>query len=272
MAWREDAHFTKARLDQIMSRRAPGCNWSRVDKKLLSLGSKDYCYEDFIDIPHGTLTTGAVAAGTTGAENYIRVGSTTFHQHILGAGQTIIIPALTAAGLDIAHDLTDNEGAEYTNGIALGAAKRVFTVATDPAFFFRVKFSIADVSGTDDCAVGFRKAEAFQAAIDGYADWAVLNVISGNITIETEAAGAGTTTTDTTDDWADGETHTLEVRVSLAGVVTYLIDGSAPTTTAAFSFTAADVVVPFFYFLHATTSPGAIVLQEWEWGFLGESS
>jgi hypothetical protein len=45
--------------------------------------------------------------------------------------------------------------------------------------------------------------------------------------------------------------------------VTYLIDGVAPTTTAAFSFDSGEVVVPFFFFLQATTSPGIVELIEW---------
>lgn len=272
MSLREDAHFGKGRFDQILARRAAGCDWTRVDKKILSMMSKDYCFENFIDIPHGTLTTGAAATGATGDENYIRVGTTTFHQHILGAGQTIIIPALTALGLDIAADQAADEGAEYTNGIALGAAKRVFTVGTDKGFFFRVKFSIGDVSGSDDLGVGFRKAEAFQANIDDYDEAAYLNVISGDIKIETILNNAATTVTDTTDNWADGETHTLQINVSGAGAVTYLIDNEAPTVTAAFSFDDGEVVIPFFHFLNAAHLVDSLVLQEWEWGFVGQVS
>ena len=271
-AWKNDAHIVKGRFDQILSRRAAGCDWTRVDKKLLSMVSGDYFYEDFKGIPVvGLAATGAAATGTGGDENVVQIGNSVFMYHMLGT-QTIVKPSRTALGLDIAHDLTDNDGVEYTNGIALADAKRVFTVATDKAFFFKVKFSIADVSGTDDCAVGFRKAEAFQANIDDYDEAACLNVISGDIKIESIINNAATTVTDTTDNWADGETHTLEVRVSLTGAVTYLIDGVAPTVTAAVSFDSGEVLVPFFYFLHATTSPGAIVLKEWEWGFLGQAA
>ena len=48
-----------------------------------------------------------------------------------------------------------------------------------------MKFAIADVSDTDDCAFGFRKVEAYQANIDDYDEMAALNVISGDIKIET---------------------------------------------------------------------------------------
>jgi len=267
MATREDVHFGKCRVEQLLARLKQGKSWERVDKKLLSWASRNYFFEDFKALPTSQSILGDVTGGSTGDENHVILGPNLFHNHVMGT-QTITIPQSNALGLDIAHDLTDNDGMEYTNGITATAAKRVFTVGTDPSIFFRVNFSIADVSGTDDCAVGFRKAEAFQANIDDYDEMACLNVISGNITIETILNGGDTGVTDTTDNWGDGETHTLEVRVTKAGVVTYLIDDNAPTVTAAFTFDATEVIVPFFYFLHATTSPGAIILKEWEWGYL----
>jgi hypothetical protein len=114
--------------------------------------------------------------------------------------------------------------------------------------------------------VGFRKAAAYTANIDDYTDFAVLNVISGDIYIETADDNAATTSTDTTDNWADGASKTLEVYVSAAGVVTYKIDGVAPTTTAAFTFDNGDTVVPFFYFLHAADVAGSVLLESWECG------
>ena len=79
-----------------------------------------------------------------------------------------------------------------------------------------------------------------------------------------------TTTTDTTDNWADGETKTLEVYVAKSGAVTYKVDGATPTTVAAFSFDSGEVVVPFFYFLHAQTTPGAMHLLSRECGLQHE--
>ena len=95
---------------------------------------------------------------------------------------------------------------------------------------------------------------------------AVLNVILGDLFIETVLNTGATTSTDTTNNWADAATHTLKVLVSAAGVVTYQIDGAAPTTTAAFTFDNAEVVTPAFYLRHATTSPTSVVLQELECG------
>jgi hypothetical protein len=101
--------------------------------------------------------------------------------------------------------------------------------------------------------------------LDDYDEMAVLNVISGNITIETILNGGSTTSTDTTDNWADAATHELEVRVSAAGVVTYKIDDAAPTVTAAFTFDAGEVLIPFMFFLQANgAQTGALNLIEFE--------
>lgn len=225
-----------------------------------------YVYENFKQNPASAKVGGGAAGGTAGDENVLIFPDTAFEYHILGT-QTITAPKISASGLDLGSmDATDNDGLELNHGV-LSSQIPSFTIGTDAAFFLRARFSIADVSGTDDCAVGFRKVEANQANIDDYADMAVLNVISGDIKIETIVGGAATTTTDTTDNWADTETHELKILVSAAGVVTYQIDGSAPTTTAAFTFTDALNVMPFFYLLNATDLHGAIPLMEWECGY-----
>ena len=142
-----------------------------------------------------------------------------------------------------------------------------FTVGKQ-AFSAELTFSIEDVSGTDDCAFGFAKVEAHAAAIDNRDEMAVLNVISGDINIETILNNGATTTTDTTDNWADTATHSLKVAVDIAGAVTYKIDGNDPTTTAAFSFDIGEVVTPSFYMLQAGDLTGAVVFEK----FVVESS
>lgn len=213
----------------------------------------------------GSTRAHSAPTGATGDENLMMLNGGTFEYHILGT-QTILAPVLGTGGLDVGMDQTANDGVEICCGIN-AVNKGVFTVGTSPAFFARLKFSIADVSGTDDCAFGFRKVEAYQANIDDYDEMAVLNVISGAINIETILNAGDTTTTDTTDTWADGATHELKVKVSAAGVVTYEIDGRAPTTTAAFTFDTGEVVVPFFYFLNDTDLAGAVILKEFECGY-----
>lgn len=221
-------------------------------------------YELFKSNPVVSKVAGGASGGTTGDTNVMLFPMTAFEYHIKGT-QTITAPSRTATGLDIGMDQTDNDGVEISQGILAGS-KHAYTIGTDDAFFIRVKFKIADVSGTDDCAIGFRKTQAYQANIDDYTDMAALNVISGDINIETILNNAATTTTDTTLNWADGETHELRVEVSRSGAVTYKVDDVAPTTTAAFTFDSGDVVVPFMFFLHATDVAGAVELIEWEVG------
>lgn len=266
MGFLESDHF-----DTTCFRERPG----DLDYRLLARKLDDrYIYTRFKNLPiiqlkvlaAGTLNTtgGGAATGAAGDENRMLFPEAYFEYHILGT-QTILYPQKAANGLDCAMDLTDNDGVELTNGIEPGMSC-AFTVGTDLAFFFKCKFDIADVSGSDDCMAGFRKREAYQANVDDYDEMAGLNVISGDIKIETVLNNAATVTTDSTDNWADAAAKTLGTFVSSTGVVTYTIDGKAPTTTAAYTFDDAEVVIPFHFFLHATTSPGAHVLREWECG------
>lgn len=212
-------------------------------------------------------TKGGIPSGVTGDNNIMLCASGNVFVHNVKVTQTLLGPIWLAPGLDISQDLTDNDGIEYTTTVVAGSGNPTyFTVGTDAAFFCRALINVADVSGTDDLAVGFRKLEAMQAAIDNYDEMAAIGLsnATGDIALETILNNAATTTTDTTNDWADAETHSLEVRVSSAGVVTYLLDGVAPTTVAAFSFDIGEVVVPFIHLLHATTTPGSVKLYEWE--------
>tara|TARA_Y100000310_G_scaffold189267_1_gene189242 strand:+ start:77 stop:820 length:744 start_codon:yes stop_codon:yes gene_type:complete len=217
-------------------------------------------------------TPGGAATGATGDENVLMFsnGETLLH-HVLGT-QTLLTPSMTAVGLDIGQDQTANDGCELSTSAVTADGGIQFVVGTDDAFYFAAKIKVADIDGTDDLAVGFRKVEAFQANIDDYDEMASLNVngsgtTTKNIQIETILNGASTSTTDTTNTWADGATVTLKVLVSAAGVVTYTIDGSAPTTTATFTFDDAEVVCPFIYFLNDSNLAGLVEIITWDVGF-----
>lgn len=227
-------------------------------------------YFDFRGIPVSSGFAGGAATGTAGDVNNLSLGVEGSLEYSVLGTQTILQAKTAATGLDISQDLTNNDGVQYTPGITANS-RGAFVIGTDAAFFAKLKFAIADVSGTDDCAFGFRKAEAYTGNFDDYNDLAALNVISGNINIETIQTNAATVTTDTTQDWADGETHTLTINVSSAGVVTYQIDGAAPTVTAAYTFTSGLTVVPFFFFLHDTDVAQATIWRELEWGFQATS-
>lgn len=225
---------------------------------------RDFTFEEFESNPVCCKLGGGAASGTSGHTNVMMLEDNIFEYFMIGT-QTLLGPTIAADGLLCSLDLTDNDGVEYSQGIT-ARSRSAFVIGTSPAFYFKAKLKVADVSGSDICAVGFRKTQAYQAAFADYTDKATLNKVAGDIYITTALNNAADSATDTTDNWADGEEHTLEVYVSAAGVVTYKIDGVAPTTTAAFTFDTGDTVVPFLHILHDATTPGAIHLQAWECG------
>ena len=216
----------------------------------------------FQPVSVGKIGVGA-AVGAAGSENLMFTGANVFEYHIIGTA-TILSPTRISTGLTIGLDVEDNDGIEICAGILAGNGSS-FKVGTDGPFHFRCTFDVADVSGSDNLMVGFRKAEAYQAvALDDYDEMAAFDVVSGDIKTATVINDGTTVNTDTTEDWADLATHCLEVDVALNGAVTYKIDGVAPGTTVAYSFDAGEVVVPFFYNRYATTTPGVIYIIEWD--------
>lgn len=207
-------------------------------------------------------TTGVAPTGSAGDVNlmYLQDGCL-MEQFILGAGQTIIAPRMTALGLDISLDATDNDGAEYNFG-ARANAKHAYTIGTSAAFAMEATIYVTDVSGCDPLVMGFRKVEANNATLASYTDYACIGLNQAtsatNVAILTEVNAGGTTDTDTTDAWADTTAVKLKVLVSSAGVVTYEIDGAAPTVTAAFTFDDTDVVMPFIHFLNGADVAGPV--------------
>ena len=242
--------------------------WRWSDAISRNFWDGNYQYENWKQSPVTANLLGGATSGTL--TNVLYTPYIQLEYKPIGT-QTILAPSLVSiseglSALNIGMTQTDDVGVEFCPGI-LNSNHMAFNIGVSSAFFFRVKFSIADVSGTDDCAIGFRGVQAYQAAIDDYTDMAVLNVISGNITIETILNGAATVSTDTTNNWLDTETHQLEVFVSNTGVVTYTIDNAAPIVTAAYTFTNDLYVVPFFYLLNSGDLVGAVNILEWECGF-----
>ena len=179
-------------------------------------------------------------------------------------GQAIDKPAAATSGMDYAYDQTADDGWQWVMSDSVCKGREGidrFTIGKQ-AFEAELEFSLADVSGTDDCAFGFAKVDVHRAAIDDCDEMAVLNVISGNITIETILNNGSTTSTDTTDDWADGAIHKLKVLVAKDGAVTYKIDGQAPSATASFSFDSGEVVTPMMYMLQAAHLCENIILRK----------
>lgn len=211
---------------------------------------------------------GTAFDGSTGMLNIAHTTTgRTFAASPLGAGQTLP-PAMVAAGLDISGDDTDDEGYELSEGWLGGLTSgRPFTIGTDGAFQFCAQVTIADVSQTDDFHVGFRQLEPVNATHNSYTEYAGFGITASAATaaikLVTELAGGGTTTTDTTDTWADAASKTLCVKVSAAGVVTYTNGGNAPTVTAAFTFSDGIHVVPYIWFIHSASTSIGVVVTDW---------
>jgi hypothetical protein len=171
------------------------------------------------------------------------------------AAAAVLGPIADAAGLFLNLDLTDDDGVNYVPGGLLGAWRTVVerTAGLNPpdGVFIRLRGVLQDVSGTDDFAVGFRKAEAPQAAIDDYDELAAVNVISGNVFRESILNNAATVSVDSGYDWADGEEHEFLAVLYGNGKVKLYFDGREIQTAPEYQFDDAEVVVPFIYFIEA---------------------
>jgi hypothetical protein len=219
---------------------------------------------------------GAAFTGATGIQHYLQAPSGNVYGVIpKGAGQTLK-PVIVANGLDIGGDQTTTEGYELFTHM-LGATGRPFIIGTDAAFYFKCKFEITDADGLDTLIVGFRRAEAQQAAYASYADYAGLglNTAADPMAIKTitEVNGAGTTVTDTTQTLTQGTAVQFKVLVSAAGVVTFQHDIvtpgtlAAPTAVGAFTFDVDDPVVPFFNFLNSANLADGVIIHSWDAGY-----
>jgi len=215
--------------------------------------------------------TGGAPTGATGDTNSMAMqNGSIMEQFILGAGQTIIAPRMDANGLLISLDLVASEGAEYNFG-ARNLSPLSFTIGTSAAFFFEVGLYINDMDGAAPYVIGFRKVEANNATFGDYTDYATIGMIAAssttNVVLATELNAGGQTVTDTTDAWGgDGSTNTLRVLVDASGNVTYTINGSAPSSTAAFQFDNTDVVMPFIRVEHSA-NPTEVDITSIKCGF-----
>ena len=185
-----------------------------------------------------------------------------------------ILPDIVAAGLDVAGDQVADDGMELY-GNMLGASGTPYIAGVDAPFWFRCKFTAADVSGTDDFQVGFRQNELCRPAWDDYRNGAALGLIASDAdcTIQTILANAATVETSTGDTLLDATAHQFAIYVDEDGAVTYKHDIAsagtlaAPTTTAAVTLTNGIGFVPCFRFLQDTALVDTLTIQEWECGF-----
>jgi hypothetical protein len=231
-------------------------------------------YEDFTDYQDGDMpcfqNDWTACSGTNTEINWIWFPSgNKFVNSVNGTCTTGCID-MDAGSLDIAGDQVNDEGMELTR-FWLDGGGTPFVVGEDPAFYTCAKFSVADVSGSDAFVIGFREVEAFQTAdYTAYQEIAVLGwdaaANPADIDITTSVASTETTT-DTTNNMADGTTDTWCVYVSAAGVLTYTIDGSPPFTTAAATITDGTWFIPFISIRQSANLTGEVDLLEWEAGY-----
>lgn len=229
-------------------------------------GTYRYCHVDHqpnCSAPNGY----GDPTGTAGDLNRCALAGcgVTWQYHVKGT-QTLLAPLLdtTGLGLDISQDQTDNDGVELMFGANNSYGRFVHTVSSSTDACFKVKLKIADVSGTDDLAIGWRKVEAAQANLDDYDEGAFVNVILGQLYSETILNGAATvTTTATGSTWADNAVHTVEVCIK-GRQAYYYYDDVRIQKTVTYNFDTGEVILPVIFFLQATTTPGKVFLQEVE--------
>lgn len=219
------------------------------------------------------LQTSMAARATTTALVHIMTSPGGYKYALGNIGVQTTSPVMAASGLDIRGAETTAIGTEIFTHVG-GATGTPFVVGKDPAFFFRVSITIANISGAAVLLAGFRRAEVNNVTYTSYADYGAIGTIAsaatGAINIAQEINAAGTAPTDTTNTWADGETKVLEIRVSAGGIVTYLINGVAPTVTAAQTFDDGDPLIPMLHFIQQTTTTdvaGLITLNSYESGY-----
>lgn len=247
-----------------------------VTPRALSRKNRKYTFTSFPELGLFAASDGYSApAGTTGATNRGLLptnvgGALPIQYFIKGAGQTLVAPSHSASGLRFSLDLTDNEGVDVVFGGDSALGKHAYTIGVDE-FYYRLKFTLADVSGTDECLFAARKTQAFQTAHTGYTDYFAVGLTAalGDIVIKTRLNSGTAAETDTTKNFADTETHDFLIIVKKNGSARAVIDGRDPGVNVTdFVFDQGDVIIPTWIFLHATTTPGAADFVEWESGHL----
>lgn len=212
-----------------------------------------YLFDNLAVNPVTSKVGGGAATGTAGDNNVLFTQFGQYEWNVIGT-QTILAPKLDTFGLNLVQDNTAGDGIELCAG-QTALCPYAFTIGSDAAFFLQAVFKVEDVSGTNPLIIGFRKAQAFDATLANYTDFAMIGIVgtSNPNTIQTltQVNTGGVTTTDTTQTIADATQFQLKVMVSSTGVVTYQYNYATPTVVAAFTFDTGDVVIPFIRFTEA---------------------
>lgn len=231
-------------------------------------------YTEFEQTPLIAKSAGLGAAtGTAGDVNimlcpsYGLLPAAGFEYTIIGTQTIVAFPVLTAGGLNIGLDQTDNDGVTFSHGIT-ARNPVAFTVGTDGPCYCKARFTVATVAGADPLVIGFRKVAAHNADYTAYTDYALIGLVAdGSFKILTNLNSAGIVTTDTTQNGTDAVEFTLGVFVSDAGVVTFQVNDAAPTVTKAFTFDTGDQIMPVVIMYQANAAQtGVCAWSKWDCG------
>lgn len=191
-------------------------------------------------------------------------------------------PAGVAAGLDLGDgNTTDDDVDEYFLGGVLGSSGAPFIVGTDPAFYTCATVTSTDTADAEEFLIGFQApgstavtAVPQNATLGSHINYALIGEYdtAANCTtacpiyVLTGIAGTDVAT-DTTQVASDATNYTECVYVSGTGVVTYTINGSAPTATAAATMADGVQLVPYIVLKQNGTDDSDQVLVSWEAGY-----
>jgi len=191
----------------------------------------------------------ALPSGVAQAENVVSFGNGFSAHYSPIATSTKLALTSTNDGLELILDATASEGVELSAPTWDNSQKQF--VAGKNNFSLYAKIKIDDVSGLNPLWIGFRKKAAYTATFADYTDYAVVGLgnATGDIYTSIELNAGGATSTDTTLNWADGETHELEVRVAASGAVTFFVDGYQVNKSTSFTFDSGDSIIPVIYAL-----------------------
>jgi hypothetical protein len=220
-----------------------------------------------------SLSTGGAAASTQGLINVWSISQWgAYFEEYNNVATSIIAPTLSATagnGLNIGALANANSKAiEVTEGNSVNT-KNSFVTGTSPAFYVQASFVLPVLNTVQNILLGFRIVQTYQAtSLPTYTDYAGIGILStlGEFNIQTQKTSGGEVDTDTTQAATAATLFTLKVLVSSAGVVTYQINGLAPTVTAAYTFTASTRVIPFIYLIQAAGAHGELDLVSYQCG------
>ena len=210
-------------------------------------------FDNFAYNPVSAQVAGGAASGTAGHTNVMNTKKNSFEYFVLGT-QTVLAPSLDSAGFGMNFTMTNtsNQGLEMTLGV-LASSPASFLIGTSAAFFIRANFTVTTTGNVNPLLIGFRKAQAYNATLSTYTDFAAIGIVGtadpNELETQTQIGSAGVVSTDTTQTIADGTVFNLALFVDKSGNVTYQFNEQTPTVVAAYQFTAGLTVVPFFRML-----------------------